>query len=399
MTVVGIVSEYNPLHSGHVYQYECIRREFGEDTAIVAIMSGNFTQRGEPAILPKSYRARAAVMSGANLVIELPFPYSASSAEIFASSAVSIAESLGFIDHLSFGSECGDISELIGAAEIIDSAGFHNAFSALSSNKSMGYPEKYEAAYKACSGAALDFSPNNILAIEYIRALRRTGTKIRPHTVKRSGAGYTASDISEGMHPSAMAIRRAIAGGESDLSNLLPEGSFSAIRDALGVGDFPIDEERLSSAVISNLRLSPDSTDTEYHDASDGLYNRLRSASFEANDISSLLSLTAAKNYTNARIRRAMWNVFLGVTSSDVKNAPMYTQVLALDAVGMQLLKSTRKRDGFRVLTKPSDTKDFSREALGQKLLSDKADSVYELAKPLPKSGKSSLRFTPFVKK
>ena len=399
MVTVAVICEYNPFHSGHQYHFRRIREEFGHDTAIVAIMSGNFTQRGEIAIAPKSYRAEAALECGANLVLELPFPYSSSSAELFASAGVTVADKLGFIDYLSFGSENGDISALKKAAEIIDGEEFKLAFSSLSKNKAMGYPERCEAAYRQIASENMAFTPNNILAIEYIRAIHRFKSLIVPHTVARCGANYNSEEMPLDMHPSAMAIRCAVNGGDTDIIKTLPEGSKAPLRRALELGDFPTNEKRISSAVISSLRLSPDSPNEAYHDAGDGLYNRLKSASFEASDISSLLELSATKIYTNARLRRTMWNIFIGVTSSDVKTSPAYTQVLALDPTGMSLLKSKRKSDDFFVLTKPSDTMNFSDVALRQKLLSDKADSVFELAKPIPKSGKSALRFTPYVKK
>lgn len=399
MSTVAVICEYNPFHSGHLYHFRRIREEFGDDTAIVAIMSGNFTQRGEIAIAPKSYRAEAALECGANLVLELPFPYSSSSAELFASAGVAIADRLGFVDYLSFGSENGNIAALKKAAQILDGEEFKLAFASLSKNKAMGYPERCEAAYRQVASENMAFTPNNILAIEYIRAINRLNSSIAPHTVARYGADYNSEDMAADIHPSAMAIRCAINGGNADIISTLPEGSKIPLRRALELGDFPTNEKQLSSAVISSLRLSPDSPCEVYHDAGDGLYNRLKGASFEASDISSLLELSAAKIYTNARLRRTMWNIFIGVTSSDVKVSPMYTQVLALDPTGMTLLKSKRKSDDFFVLTKPSDTKNFSDDALRQKLLSDKADSIFELAKPIPKSGKSALRFTPYVKK
>ena len=399
MSTVAVICEYNPFHSGHLYHFQRIREEFGENTDIVAIMSGNFTQRGEPAIAPKSYRAAAALDCGANLVLELPFPYSSSSAELFATAGVTIAEKLGFVDYLSFGSESGDINTLKKVAQITASEEFKIAFASLSKDKTMGYPERYEAAYKQVLADSIPFTPNNILAIEYIRALNRIGSSIEPHTVERHGAGYNSENILITTHPSAMAIRTAVNTGDNDIINILPKESKAHFEKALKNGDFPASEKLISPAVISFFRLSPDSPSEIFHDAGDGLYNRLRSASFEASDISSLLELSATKIYTNARLRRTIWSIFLGVTSSDVKTAPAYTQVLALDTAGMKLLKSRRKGDDFFVLTKPSDTKEFSARALKQKLLSDKADSIYELTKPSPKSGKSAMKFTPYVKK
>lgn len=400
MTVVAIIAEYNPFHSGHKYQIDKIREQLGEDTAIVAIMSGNFTQRGEVAFAPKNVRAQCAISGGANLVLELPFPFSASSAEIFANASVKIADSLGIVDYISFGSESGNITELSDAAAICLSDEYKEAFKKLGETKGLGYPERCELAFRSLANTSeLTFSPNNILAIEYIKALISQKSLIKPHTVKRMGASYTSEKIEPSVHQSAMAIRRGIMKADYDYFEHLPEECRSVIRNSYESGDLPCDGERISSAIISKLRLNPSLDLCNYHDANDGLYNRLKSASFEANDISSLLELSETKNYTKARIRRAMWSIFFGVTSSDVKKLPAYTQILAMDKTGMLLLKNARKCDEFRILTKPSDFNDFTDLQKRQKQFSDNADSVFELTKPQPKSGRSALKFTPYIKK
>ena len=397
MKTVAIISEYNPFHSGHEYQLKRIREEFGEDTAIVAVMSGNFTQRGEVAFASKIQRAKAAVLAGVNLVLELPFPFSSSSAEIFAKSGVKIAEAIG-ADYLSFGSESGDINELSSVASVIVSDEFAEAFKSLGESKGLGYPERCEIAYKKVSDTKFEFSSNNILAVEYIKAINELNAKIKPHTIKRVGAEYTAESVKNAAHQSAMALRGAIKNNE-DVFSYLPDATRDMMAALKDDGELPCDIERISSAFISYLRLNPPSHDEEIHDAGDGLYNRLYNESFKANDISTLLLRTETKNYTKSRIRRALLNVFFGVTSSDVKTLPTYTQILAMDNIGTQILKKTRKSRDIQVLTKPSDYKAFGEAELRQKQLSDKADSIFELTKPVPKDGASALTFTPFVKK
>ena len=171
------------------------------------------------------------------------------------------------------------------------------------------------------------------------------------------------------------------------------------ILNSIAGGQFPCDMERLAVAVISNLRLSPADASGNIHDVNGGLYNRLRSASFKANTIKELVSLTETKKYTNARIYRAIWYSYLGVTSSDVKKAPEYTQLLAMDKQGRACLKEIGKRSSIPVLTKPSRLSVLSDKGRRQKALSDRADSVFQLTKPEPPSGSFSLTFTPFVKK
>jgi len=398
MVTVAIISEYNPFHSGHKYQIDKIREQFGDDTAIVAIMSGNFTQRGEVAFAPKEVRAKTAVLSGVNLVLEIPFPFSASSAEFFARSGVKIADYIG-ADYLSFGSESGDIDSLAEASSVMLSKEYREEFAILSKNKALGYPERCEMAYRKVSEKPFSFSSNNILALEYIKAINELGSDLIPHTIKRNGAEYDSCEIEKSQHQSAMALRGAFRDDDFTAVKFLPEEAKDVILYSKDNGDLPCDISRISSAFISYLRLNPPSDNEEIHDAGDGLYNRLYNESFKANDISTLLLYTESKNYTRARIRRALLNVFFGVTSSDLKTLPMYTQILAMDTVGMQILKKTRKSDDFQILTKPSDFKHFNVLQLRQKSLSDRADSIFDLTKPVPKSGASSLTFTPYVKK
>ena len=400
MVTVAIICEYNPFHYGHRYQIESIRKEFGGDAAIVAIMSGNFTQRGEIAVMSKQARAKCAIMGGADLVLELPFPSSSSSAEFFAMAGVSIADSIGNVDYLSFGSESGDISALTEAAEVLSSNEYAEAMAELDKEKSMGYPQKCELAFKRVTGHDnISFTPNNLLAIEYIKALFRLGSKIKPHTIKREGSGYTESEISYEKNQSAMAIRGELYNDPHSAVEHIPEKIRNTVLDAVSDGDAPTDQCRISSAVISYFRLNPPMHSESFHDAGDGLYNRLYNASFKANDISTLLELSETKKFTKARIRRAMWNSFFGVTSSDVKNLPMYTQVLAMNKLGMLVLKNVKCKDGFSILTKPSNFDHFEGIKRRQKDLSDRADSIFELSKPKPKFGNSSLTFTPYIEK
>lgn len=399
MVIVAIISEYNPFHLGHEYQIKRIREDFGIDTAIVSIMSGNYTQRGEIALMPKGERAKCAILGGSNLVLELPFPFSSSSAEFFAKSGVAIANALGVVDYLSFGSECGDVDLLYKAAEIYLSAEFKKEFDKLSGDKSLGFPARLELAYKAVAGSHdISFTPNNILAVEYIKALILSKSTIKPHTVKRCGANYNDTDFVDGAYQSASAIRNALHLSNRSALNYVTRESRSIIEDAEKNGDLPCDISKISSAFISKLRLNSSVQREDYHDAHDGLYNRLYNLSFEAEDIISLLKLSETKNYTKARIRRALLNIFFGVTSSDVKMLPRFTQVLGMDSVGMKILKRVKETE-FKILTKPSAYEDFDDAAMKQKLTSDKADSIFELTKPIPKHGRSALTFTPFIKK
>lgn len=404
MSVAAIICEYNPFHNGHQYHINKIREDLGIDTVVIGIMSGNYTQRGEMAIADKAVRARCAVDCGMNLVIELPFPYSMSSAEIFARSAVHIIESLNVADYLSFGSENGNIEALSEISELMLSDKYNNALDSIvkeSTKSGIGYPEMVETAIKKCGCTSrIEFSPNNILALEYLKALKTSGSTIKPHTVKRLGADYNSEQITNSnSYESATAIRNEIRQKNISALEYIPKQAKNNILNEIKIGAFPCDAEKISSAIISSLRLNSPSSECNIHDCGGGLYNRLIEKSFEANDINTLLRLCETKAYTNARLRRAIMYSFLGVTSSDVKSTPMFTQILAFDEKGQALLKKIKKRSTISILTKPSASKNIPEEAARQKELSDKADSIFQLTKPIPPDGNFALRFTPYVKK
>ncbi len=400
---VAIIAEYNPFHNGHLYQIRKIREEFGMDTDIIAIMSGNYTQRGEPAIADKYLRAEWACLSGVNLVLELPFPYSMSSAEIFARSAVKIINSIDIVDTLSFGSENGDLNELIEVAENMLSEKYTSLFSKLAQEeKNLGHAALSEMTYKRAFNSAIPddfFSPNNILAIEYIKAAKESSAKFAPHTVKRHGAAYRDEKISDHENQSAMAIRASLRNSSSyDAVKFLPTEVADSFKRALDAGEFPVNQDKLSAAVISHFALSPDQSESDIFDMGGGLYHRIKNASREAADLNSLYTNSETKKFTNARIKRAVWYSFFGVTSSKIKELPSFTHVLALDNRGRALLKAIKEKDGFPVITKPSSSEALNESAALQKKLSDKADAVFQLTKPSGAVCADALRKTPFVK-
>lgn len=404
MPTVAIVCEYNPFHNGHKYLIDTIREIFGKDTSIVAIMSGNFTQRGEIAIADKTLRAKWAVDCGINLCLELPFPFSMSSAELFAKSAVYIADRIGIIDYLVFGSESGDITELTETAAIMLSEEYQTILAELAlspENKAVGYPRLCEIALnklKHNNLGNIEFSSNNILALEYIKALMLLKSKIIPYTIERTGAAYRETEIIDSRIQSATAIRQLVKQNEISAELYVPKSVLCSIYAAAKNGELPCDENELSSAVISSFRLNHPSSNITIYDATGGLYNRLEDASLAANTIQELVRMTETKKFTIARIRRAIWYSYFGVTSSEVTCYPEYTQVLAMDTIGKRELKKIKKGSDFPVLTKPSNTTMLSDTAKRQKLFSDRADAVFQLTKPSKPRATYSLTFTPYVK-
>ena len=404
MKVAAIISEYNPFHMGHEYQINEIRRMLGDDTAIIAIMSGNYTQRAEPAVCDKTLRAQAAVECGANLVLELPFPFCMSSAEFFAKSGVRIADQIGVVDYLAFGSESGDITEISDIASVMMSSEYELTLQTLIENseyKEYGYPELCQIALARIYGREITrdfFTPNNILGIEYIKAIYELGGRITPITIKREGSGY--HDIINPMseYQSATAIREELASGNISALDYVPKNAKEIYLKAINDGKMPSDVSRLDLSVISSFRLNSPAENSEIHDAAGGLYNRLCDLSAEANSISSLTSMAETKKYTRTRIKRAIWNTYFGVTSSDVRLLPSYTQVLAMDSVGRSLLKRIKKMSDFPVITKPSSYRELGEEICRQKELSNKADAIYGLTLKNTNSGRFPLIFTPYVK-
>ncbi len=403
MKTAAIIAEYNPFHNGHEYQIRKIREILGKDTAVIAIMSGNFTQRGEIAITDKSYRAKAAVLSGVNLVLELPFPYSMSSAEFFAKSGVFIAEKLGIVDYLVFGSECGNIDIMTEIAYNMLNKDFLETVKKEEKESSdIGYPAICERVYSKLYKTTISrefFTPNNILAIEYIKVLISINSNIIPLTIKREGGNYDSLYTEGTAYQSATAIRNIISSKSDSAFDFVPKTAKKIYQDAVSAGQMPTEISRLDTAIISHFRINPPSAKTDIHDAGGGLYNRLYENSMTVTTINSLVSKTETKKYTNARIRRAIWNSYFGVTSSEIRESPKFTQVLAMDSIGRSLLKEIKKTASLSVITKPASYRGKDSSVIFQKERSNRADALFDLARKMPISGNFSLTFTPFVKK
>ena len=403
MKTVSIVCEYNPFHRGHKYQLDKIKEDFGEDVCIVAVMSGNYTQRGDFAIADKFTRAKIAVMEGASLVLELPFPFSMQSAEFFASSAVKIITDAVNSDVISFGSECGDTEALRRVSLNMASDEYLSAFKSLSaSDKSTGHASLCQKAYATAFGDTTDAKileePNNLLGIEYIKALNSAQKEIEIHTFKRMYASHNDNTPATDEYASASAIRELFYGKEIEKAlSLLPDFSAQICEQSYNAGNMPTDSNRLSNAVLAFLRINPPALDTA--DSVGGIEHRLRSCALKAKDMDELITLVSTKRYTNARIRRAIWNSYFGITSSDVRKLPCYTQVLAMDERGRKKLKEMKKSSTISILTKPADYVFLPGDAKSQAEASNRADLIFSLTKPVSSSGAEFLRSTPYCKK
>ena len=221
---------------------------------------------------------------------------------------------------------------------------------------------------------------------------------IQPHTVIRTGAGYNTSQIDPSLaHQSASSIRNALYSGNDHAIKYIPEAARDVLREEILKKNAPCREEKLSSAILSHFRLSSPSASCDIQDARGGLYNRLITKSYEAHDISSLAVLTETKKFTNARIRRAIWYSFFGVTSSDIKSAPAFTRVLALDQKGQAILHDAKNTASIPIVTQPSEAFATPNNARA-KSLSDNADSIFQLTKPTHTIGNHAMLVSPFFK-
>ncbi len=390
MRSAGIICEYDPFHKGHEYQIKSLR-ESGVDT-VVCLMSGNATQRGGLAVADKYTRAAAALASGADLVLELPFPYSSASAEYFAAAGVCLLDSLG-VNELNFGSERGEMELLKSVAEVTATSEFDAAYrNMLEADPTVGTARAYADAYRELTGHELAGGPNDILALSYIKAALRSRSELELTTVKRTGAGFSETELRANEYPSATALRRAFAMGDFDKAfEGLPNGSARVYERAAEQGAFPTDMSKLDAAVLSFFRLCDPASLENIAEASGGIAGRLCSSARTATSFEEMLERAATKRYTDARLRRAALFCLLGVTVDDLRTAPIYTTLLAADRRGREFL-SKHKNCGVRVVTKPSDA-----PMCRQRELSERLDSLFVQTLPKPLGADEFLRRSPKI--
>ena len=400
MKIAGIVCEYNPFHNGHKYQIDTLRSSGAE--CIVCVMSGNYVQRGEPAMLDKYTRAEMAITCGADVVLELPFPYSCLSAEQFARAGVYVLDAVG-VDAISFGSECGDIDKLTQAARIISSEEFSEKFSILQKSNS-GSAAAFFEAYEQVSGQAADFKSNDLLGISYIRAINEFESQIKPFVIKRVGGGYTDTAIESSM-PSAMAIRGLVNGGELDsaaLESIMPSEAAKALVSAFENNTAPVTESLLFPYIQSFFRLhSPEEINNRATslcagesilDDGDGICNRICACAMQSTTSEEFYKNLFNSRYTDTRIKRVILYSLFGVSDVFRSSLPEYTTLLGANARGREYLSCIRKNAKINIVTKPSDAPDGL-----QTKLSRRADSLYTLLMPEAQKSDYFIKKSPFI--
>lgn len=398
MRTTGIICEYNPMHSGHAYQIDRVRAA-GAD-AVVLVMSGSFTQRGYPAFLGKYDRAEIALLAGADLVLELPYPYSASGAEYFASAGVRILEALS-VETLCFGSESGDADLLRTAAETALSDAFSAEFTE-AGRSGVGSAAAYFSLLSARMGVT-DFGSNDVLGVEYMKALLKYNCRMSPLVIRRNGSAYHTDAVERDRHPSATALRRAIEespdrspeGLHALYARLsgLPRTACAPFLRALRDGTAPARFEENPGAILSFYRMHAPSDFADIAEMHGGLAERICHAAHGATDTSEFFTLAATKKYTDSRVRRAVLYGMTGVTEADLKSPPAYVNLLGASERGRAILSAYRKRaeKPIEIVTRPAAILDTDRPAafLRQAELQRRSEALYTLF--LPKTAPSGI--------
>ncbi len=361
MNISGIISEYNPFHMGHKHHIDQTRRLLGEDCGVICVMSGNFVQRGEPAAFTKNARAACAIHGGADLVLELPLPWALSSAEGFARGAVGVLGATGVVSHLSFGSESGNVEELDSAARTLLRPEM-DAIIRKALEEGVSYAAARQSAAESLCGRAMPElkSPNNILGIEYIKAIYEQRLAVKPVTVKRIGAGH--DQRGGGEIPSASELRSRLRNGESILSNMPPLCAEVLEREIFH-GRGPVMGAALDTALVSRLRMLPQSTYESLPDAGEGLGARLFKAARTETSVDGVIAAAATKRYAISRLRRMLMCAALGIKAGDADGIPPYIRVLAASEKGCGLLKKMRERSSLPIISKPADINSLGAEA------------------------------------
>lgn len=380
-----MIGEYDPLHGGHVRLMEEARRICGPGTPIVVCMSGCFVQRGAFAVTRPQARARAAVESGADLVLGLPLPWSVSSAEGFAQGAVGILAACGVVDHLVFGSEGGDTEAVRHAAAVLEDPRFPDALRE-ELRRGDPFPAARQRAVERLSDretAAVLSRPNDLLGVEYCKALSRLGSDIRPVAVRRLGTGHGAEGVEAGALPSSSAIRALLRSGEREAAlSLMAPAMREAYREEEAAGRAPVSAEVLERAVLARLRSMGADDFAALDEGHEGLCDRFRRAVPGAVSVREVLDRAKTRRYPMARLRRMTLWAFLGIRPGDRPPAPPYLRPLAMSRAGRALLSRMRERASLPILSRAGTVRRLGEDARRIFDLEVRAAGLYALAYP-----------------
>lgn len=368
MKTVGLITEYNPFHNGHAYHIEKAKMLTGADRVIV-VMSGDFVQRGAPAVMPKHLRAESALLSGASLIIELPVCFATGSAEYFAQGSISLLNQLGCIDSICFGSECGDLHLLKEIAQIL-------ADEPIEYQTALKQALKEGASFPAARQEALNIysdkyseilaSPNNILGIEYLKALAKIHSKMEPFTIKRIGAGYHDMDI-DGQFSSATAIRSDIyqladvnSSSESlpltHIQTQVPSSCHELMKKNYQTR-YPVKADDFSLLLKAKLLSETAGSLSHYLDMSLELANRILRLRNDYLSFEQFCDLLKTKELTRSRISRSFIHVLLGITNdwlTAMKAPAPYARILGFHRDHADLLGILKRTSDIPLITSPA---------------------------------------------
>jgi predicted nucleotidyltransferase len=355
--IVGLITEYNPFHNGHLYHLQESLRVTDADAG-VAVMSGHFLQRGEPALLDKWARAEMALAAGVDLVFELPFSFACNSAPHFARGAVQSLTALGVVDALCFGSEVGELEPLQGAARLLlEHAEEIDAGTRQRLRSGVSYPAARAEVLSAMGtevSAELASSPNNILGIEYLKALRATSSPIKAFTILRRGSGYHSTDLT-GSIASATGIRKRLGEG-GDVGAFVPDACRDILSQALERGG-SLDHDRLFSS-LQTLLLQEVETLSGIYQVEEGLAQRLVDAAMTTTSYAGLTDAIKSRQWTLTRIQRILSYVLLQISSVEMNSflecGPLYLRLLGANGKGRQVLADSRKKRSLPVISDPA---------------------------------------------
>lgn len=374
MKVVGLITEYNPFHNGHEYHIKEAKRITGADYVVV-VMSGNFVQRGAPAITDKYTRTKMALSCGADLVIELPTFYATASAEYFAFGSVQLLDSLGFIDFICFGSECGDITLLDSIATLLkDEPVLYKELLTAKLKQGLTFPLARKEALTAYLHdniteistplyklEELLASPNNILGIEYIKALKTLSSKIQPITIKRIVNNYHDTSLSHSIS-SASAIRAAFASEilNKAIQSTIPTNAYPYFEENY-MRTLPIFENDFSSMLYYKLLHETEENLATYLDVTTELAKRMKNYLPQYLSYTQFVDLVKSKNITQTRVQRMLLHILLGIKQDifqvDKVKTPNYIRILGIKRSATSLLKKSTINNLLPIITKVADAK------------------------------------------
>lgn len=402
MKTVAVTAEFNPFHNGHKYLAEQIRLRFGPDTAIVAVMSGCFVQRGDVAIADPYFRAKTALLGGYDLILELPFPFSICGAEAFSRAAVELIDALGCVEAVAFGSECGDLDALSHAADLLASETSKEKFRALQKTENgrrRGASDLIRELLSDADPAVFGngIGPNDLLAVGYLKTMKILSSEVEPLVVKRIGGRY---DSDRPDHPDlvgATALRSLLnAGNREDFYRYIPAESKTLWKKALNEGLCPASfSPRLSGALLASLIAADPVALARRTGLDGGFVSRLVDAAQNAVSLDDLIVRASSRSVSYSQVRRMIFAAWLGFTSPGPDDHPLYSRVFGFTDKGQEVLRTVKRDSPLPILTKTADWVALPGTARDQAEFSLSADRFFGLALPSSRPASDAFRGSP----